>query len=114
MGAGDPAGKHRQMPCRAAGGSQGARAEAEAREKSEAGGGGGGIGGPVAEMIAALRKDVRRLQEDLGRGAGAGGDGPGAGLEYQCIHCSLIHSSTACPSCGSAERRVYGGGGGGR
>ena len=90
-----------------------ARAEAEAREKSGVGGG-GGIGGPVAEMIVALREDVRRLQEDRGRGAGRGGKGGGggAGLEYQCIPCSLVHSSTACPSCGSAERRVYGGGGG--
>lgn len=87
------------------------RAEAEAREKGGAGGGGGGIGGPVAEMIAALQEDVRRLQEDRGRGADRGGSAPCAGLEYRCIHCSLIHSSTACPSCGSAERRVYGGGG---
>lgn len=87
-----------------------APAAAEAWEKSGAGGS-GGIGGPVAEMLAALREDVRKLQEDFGRGTGGRG---GAGLEYQCVHCSLVHSSTACPSCGSAERRVYGGGGGGR
>ena len=75
----------------------------------ETGGAGGGIDGPVAEAIASLREDIRRVQEDIGRGAGGGGSGHGAGREYQCIPCSLVHSSTACPSCGSAERRVYGG-----
>ena len=102
-----------------------ARAEAaEARGGGGQGGEDGAIPGPVAEMIATLQGDVRRLQgalDERGGGGGGGGNGGAAsGIEYQCAACSLIHSSQKCPSCGSADRRVYtgggsgGGGGGGR
>ena len=95
------------------------RAEAaEGRDGGRGGGDGGdgGIPGPVAEMIAALQGDMRRMQGLLDARGGGGGGGNGsaaAGIEYQCAACSLIHSSGACPSCGSAERRVYNGGGAG-
>ena len=79
----------------------------------------GAIPGPMAKMLAALQEDVRRLEErEAARVAAAAavGDGGGGGAtgEYQCIPCSLVHSSAACPACGSAERRMYGGGGGGK
>ena len=79
----------------------------------------GSIPGPMAKMLAALQEDVRRLEErEAARVAAAAavGDGGGGGAtgEYQCIPCSLVHSSAACPACGSAERRMYGGGGGGK
>ena len=94
-----------------------ALAAAEAREKSVAGngaGGGGGIDASSADAIAALQEDMRRLQESVGRGNGKRKRrrGRGAGHKYQCIPCSLVHSSAACPSCGSAERCMYEGGGG--
>lgn len=86
----------------------------EVLAEAEAGGmggpaGGGGISGPVAEMLANLQHSVSRLQDerDEARAAAA----VATGCEYQCIPCSLVHSSATCPACGSAERRVYGGGG---
>lgn len=73
--------------------------------------GGGAAHGPVAEMIASLQNDMRKLQMErdeaaaaaAGAGAGAGGGSP----EYVCAECSLIHTERTCPSCGSSKRRVY-------
>ena len=56
------------------------------------GGGGGGGRGIDAEAAAAV----------------VGAEHGTRGIEYQCAACSLIHSSMACPACGSGNRRVYG------
>ena len=67
--------------------------------------------GHVAEMIAALQHDVRRLQGERDAAqAEVAGVGSGAAGKYQCIPCSLVHSSAKCPACGSAERCMYAGG----
>ena len=92
------------------------------RAGTDDGGGGGGARGPVAEMLASLQNDVRRLQmerDEAAAAAAAAGAGAGGGVaEYVCAGCSLIHAARTCPSCGSSERRIYaaaaGGGGGGR
>ena len=118
-----------------------AAAEAE-RMRAEAGRNGSGSGKDkgegwgngndieMAKILDALRQDVRKLQAEraardngalAGGGNGGGGGGKGSAatgggpreIEYQCAGCSLIHSSMACPDCGSTMRRVYGGDGGG-
>ena len=95
---------------------QEALAAAEAGKGRNAAGDAGIIPGPVAEMLAALQNDVRRLQgeRDAAQAAAAAPGGGGADGEYQCIPCSLVHSLPACPACGSAERRMYAGRGGGK
>ena len=99
-----------------------AAASASAKACPEAAGapGGNGLAPPIADMLAALVEDVRMLKEERelagigggggigGYGHGNGGNGGGGGREYQCIACQLVHTSNACPACGSPERRMYG------
>ena len=58
----------------------------------------------LQEKLQAMAKEIRMLRE--GRG-GAGADAAPAGIEYQCISCSLVHGAAQCPACGSAVRRIY-------
>ncbi|ABK77732.1 integrase [Cenarchaeum symbiosum A] len=73
----------------------------------------GGDPGSIRAELQAAKEILRRLgvpctgAESGGFSRGPAGREPEGGLEFCCISCELIHGETACPSCGSRQRRIY-------